>query len=264
MIMKKDNSWSRRFDSKQEFKVPLNIDKNWVSFGLLSDTHYGSLYCNETAIQNYYRDLKRSGIMHAFHSGDIWDGFTGKTQIYQGQLHNVNLFGFDDAVDYIAERYPNNGINTWFILGNHDAKVLEMEGTDFGEHLSRLRSDMIYLQPYYSRLILSDSPRLKLDLVHLDQHVPYTVGYAMQKYLRNVPPSKRADIYSFGHTHHHQHVSVEGDDESFLAGGFQDANEYSIRRGMGSEIGGYKIRMRLNEYNSNPIGKMEATWMNYG
>lgn len=260
---KRNPEWDKRFDSKREYKRALSPDRGWISFGLISDTHFVNNFCREDAVRDIYRDFKRMGIHQVFHCGDLWDGCTGYTQIYPGHIHDVPFIGFTDGVNYVAKHYPRNGINTSFILGNHDAKVLEREGTDFGETIAALRPDMDYLQPYYARILLSEDPHLTLDLVHLAKHIPYTIGYALQSYLRLIPPSKRADIYGMGHTHHHQHVSVEGDDESFLAGGFQDPNEYSIRRGAGSEIGGYKLRVKLSTNSPHPIERLESTWLKY-
>jgi len=262
----KKSDWNKRFDSKRRYPHILTPDRHdWISFGLIGDTHFVNNFCNEDAIRGIYRDFQNMGISQVFHCGDVWDGCTGYTQIYPGQIHDVPFLGFTRAVNYVAKNYPRRkGVRTAFILGNHDARVLEREGVDFGVSLAGKRDDLDYLQPYYARVVLSEEPPLTMDIVHLATGVPYTVGYAMQKYIRRVPPSKRANIYGFGHTHHHQHVSVEGDDESFLVGGFQEPNEYSIRRGKGSEIGGYKIRIKLDREASNPMRRMESTWLRHG
>ena len=262
--MKRNPDWNRKFDEKRSYPVLLDKSKGgWIQFGLLSDTHLTSNYCDEDALRAYYSDLNRQGIRNIFHAGDIWDGCTGYTQIYEGQMHNVDPLGFDNGVDYVSGRYPKRNMKTYFILGNHDARCLEREGTDFGKALSKEREDLVYLQPYYARLLLSNDPRLTLDLVHVASHVAYTKGYNLQRYLRNVPPSQRADMLALGHTHSHEHVSVEGDDESFLTGGWQRANEYSIRRGTGSDIGGWRVRVKLATNSPNPMDKVEATWMRY-
>ena len=257
--------WFRRFSPKQTFPVILEPKRKWISFGLMGDTHLTSEFCDESAIRAYYRDIQRMGIHDIFHAGDIWEGCCGEIQVYRGQIHDVNTIGFGKGVRYVAEHYPKmKNMATHFILGNHDTRIMERTGANFGTSLAKEREDMNYLQPFYARVLLSEDPKLTMDLIHLAGGVPYTIGYAIQKYIRNVPPSKRADIYGFGHTHHHQHVSAEGDDESFLVGGWQHPSEYNIRRGAGSEIGGYRLRIKLaTNPGSNPMDKIEGTFMRY-
>jgi len=258
--MKRKPEWFQRFSPKQTFPVILTPNRNrWISFGLIGDTHITSKFCDENAIRTYYRDIQRSGIRDIFHAGDMWDGCCGDVQVYRGQIHDVDVIGFGNGVRYVAEHYPNlKNMNTHFILGNHDARILEREGANFGEVLNQRRA-------FYARILLSKDPHLTLDLIHLSGGVPYSIGYAIQKYIRNVPPSKRADIYGFGHTHHHQQVSAEGDDESFLVGGWQTPSEYNIRRGAGVDIGGYKVRVKLaTNSGSNPMERIEGTFMRYG
>ena len=260
------NKRFRRFSPKRTYDAILQPKRNWVSLGLIGDTHLTSKFCDESALRAYYRDMQRSGIKDIFHAGDVWEGCCGDIQVYRGQVHDVDTVGFKTGAEYVADHYPRfKGMKTHFITGNHDTRIMERTGADFGDALARLRPDMRYLQPFYARVLLCGDPQLALDLIHLAGGVPYTIGYSIQKYIRNVPPSKRSDIYGFGHTHHHQHVSAEGDDESFLVGGWQTPSEYNIRRGAGSSIGGYKVRVKLaTNPGSNPMDKVEGTFMRYG
>lgn len=258
------SKWKHQFSPKEVFQRFPRRRSDWISLVLLSDTHFVSNYSREDLVNQFYDDMSSEGIKDFYHCGDLWDGCTGYTQIYPGHIHNVPFLGFDKGLEHVVEKFPKKrGVRTHLILGNHEARVLEREGLDFGKHLHSRRPDIDYLQPYYARVQLSEDPVLMLDMVHPAWHIPYTVGYLQQKYIRSVPPSRRADIYGFGHTHHHQHVSVEGDDESFLTGGWQDVNEYCIRRNMGSEIGGYKLRIKLSTNSPNPIGRIESTWIRY-
>jgi hypothetical protein len=256
--------WKQEFAPRRVYQILPSKKGDWIPFALLSDTHFVSNYAREDLVKRFYADMQKEGIRDFFHCGDLWDGCTGYTQIYPGHIHNVPFLGFDKALNYVVDNYPKaKNAKTHLILGNHEARVLEREGLDFGKHLAGRRPDIDYLQPYYARVQLSIDPPIFLDMVHPAWHIPYTVGYLQQKYLRLVPPSQRANIYGFGHTHHHQHVSIEGDDESFLTGGWQDSNEFTIRRGMGSELGGYLLRVRPSTNSPNPIERLESTWLNY-
>ena len=173
--MKRKPEWFQRFSPKQTFPVILTPNRNrWISFGLIGDTHLTSKFCDEGAIRAYYRDIQRAGIRDIFHAGDVWDGCCGDVQVYRGQIHDVDVIGFGNGVRYVAEHYPDlKNMKTHFILGNHDARILEREGANFGEALSQKREDLHYLQPFYARILLSEDPQLTLDLIHLSGGVPY-------------------------------------------------------------------------------------------
>jgi len=256
----------KKFHAKRLYDVPIPATSGWIRFGLTGDVHYVNNYCDEDGFKEYCRILRDEGVRHLFIAGDLWDGCTGYTQIYRGQIHDVPFIGFEKSVEYVANELPVPELMKYFILGNHEAKVLEKEGVDFGVALERKRkelglNDVHYFQPYYARVRLRDNPEIYMDLIHLAQYVAYTVGYTLQKYIRNVPPSERADIYGMGHTHHHEFVAIEGDYYSFLVGGWQYPNEYHIRRGAGSVRGGWLVEVLPEEGRKPPIKRIRAEFL---
>ena len=243
-------------------------DGKWIRFGLCGDTHLINNYHDSEAWQRYCADLVKEGIVQLFHAGDFWDGCTSSVEVYRGQRLDVPIVNFDKAMDEIAKTCPDFGLKKDFILGNHDAKVYEMEGVDAGKIMVMKREqhghdDFRYLQPYYARIELSSNPLVYLDLVHLRRYPSYSLGYAMQVYLREVPPRMRAHVYGFGHTHKKAWAAVEDEAECFLVGCFQKPNSYSIRQRKGTAIGGWLVELKLATNSPNPIDRLRAEFLRY-
>jgi predicted phosphodiesterase len=234
----------RLFSGEVVHQIPITrTPSGLMVFGLLGDTHLASKYTNEAALDAFYKQLKAEGVEHAFHAGDMMDGVL----VFPGQAYTQYAVSVEDQAKYVEENYPLAGnIQTHFITGNHEEKAFQKVGVDMGKLVKR--DDIEYLgAPNYARVNLGsiNSPTL-LDLVHLAGGVPYTIGYSQQKYVRNIPPKKRADIYGMGHTHNRNYSHHDGVD-SLLVGGWQEPNSFSSRMGSGSEIGGWLISLKTDK-----------------
>jgi len=257
------------FVPDRTFKRHMEPDSGWIRFGLAGDTHLVNNYHDNDAWSGYIADLYREGITAILHCGDLWDGATPQSLVYPGQQMDVPTLIFEKAMDMVVRDTPDMGIKKIFITGNHDTKIYERTGVDAGQKMEDRRrqqgkNDFDYLQPYYARVELSDNPRLYIDLIHLRRNPAYSIGYALQTYLRNVPPRMRSHILGAGHTHKQMWGSIEDETESFLVGGFQKPNSYTIRQRKGSARGGWIVEVKLSDNSPTPIERMRAEFLRYG
>ena len=96
---------------------------NNAKFGIVSDTHIGSLYENRGLLHLAYKVFKKEGIDTVYHCGDMTDG----EKIYRGQEYELYAHGADAQVKEVVKKYPRfDGITTHFILFiiNHHALFL--------------------------------------------------------------------------------------------------------------------------------------------
>ncbi len=248
----------RLFSGEVIHQIPVTrTHSGLMVFGLLGDTHLASKYTNEAALDSFYKSLKLEGVEHAFHAGDIMDGVL----VYPGQAFTQYEPSVEGQAKYVEENYPRQpGLTTHFITGNHEEKAYAKVGVDMGKLVKR--DDLEYLgAPNYARVNMGsiEEPTL-LDLVHLNGGVPYTIGYSQQKYVRNIPPEKRADIYGMGHTHHRNYAHHDGVD-SFLVGGWQEPNSFTARMGMSGEIGGWIIKLKTDK--KGRIEEIDPKFLSY-
>lgn len=263
------DTWRYGFVPDRTFERHVDPDNGWIRFGLAGDTHLVNNYHDNDAWRQYITELYKDGVVVMFHAGDVWDGCTPKSIIYRGQQMDVPTIHYPTAMRMVSEGTPDMGIKKVYITGNHDTKLYENTGIDAGEGMERQRErdghdDFDYLQPYYARVELSKNPRLLLDLVHLRRAPAYSIGYALQTYLRNVPPRMRSHILGAGHTHKKMWAAVEDETQGFLVGGFQKANSYVIRQRKGSVRGGWLVEVHLATNSPLPYDKMRAEFIECG
>jgi len=119
-------------------------DDGWCRFGLVSDTHLGSKKQQISALRDFYRELKARGITKAFHSGD-W--VAGKN-IYRGQEYELFLHSMREQKEYLIQEYPNEGIETIGIVGNHDFAWSALAGDSILEMAAMVRPDIKIVGEY--------------------------------------------------------------------------------------------------------------------
>lgn len=114
------------------------------TFGFVSDTHYGSIWCQPSMVNTFVYEGYQRGITDFYHIGDISDG--DYSRIRPNHIHEVFLYGATGQLMYTAEHLPKYpGVKWKMICGSHDQTHMFNYGMDFGAELARLRSDVTYL-----------------------------------------------------------------------------------------------------------------------
>lgn len=87
------------------------------SFLVISDTHIGNENMKTEYIDEVYRFAKENSICHVFHAGDIIQStVTGVAREWKSE---------EKQIKYVLDKYPKEkGVQTHFLLGNHDFKTI--------------------------------------------------------------------------------------------------------------------------------------------
>lgn len=84
-------------------------------FGVVSDTHLGSVAERLDVLNNAYDEFERLGIKVVFHIGDLTDGW----KEYRNHINFVKCHGDQAQAKYAIDNYPKKrGITTYVIGGN--------------------------------------------------------------------------------------------------------------------------------------------------
>ena len=223
-------------------------------FGLMGDTHLGSKYAEEEALQMYYDEIAERGIKEVFHAGDFLEGMN----VYPGQVNDLKVIGLSNQIDYAIKNYPRRkGVKTRAISGNHDLKEFKKSGIDPVKQIADKRRDIDYLGQYYGRVRLKDD--VLLELSHVSGSAPYSLSYRMQTYLRNRPPSKYPDILALGHLHTSFFADYQ-DVLTYNVGSFMGDTDYLRRKGIIATIGGWIVELEIEDGN---IKKAKNEWVKF-
>jgi predicted phosphodiesterase len=219
------------------------------SFGLVSDTHLGSIGERLDVLKWAYDTFQAKGIKHVFHTGDVTDGWDE----YRGHINFVKVYGSAPQAIRVIKCYPKReGITTYMIGGNHDDDnnrrsfdrlSMVTNGLDYeGKHYEG-RSDMVYLGQYSHTIIMPQE--ITMHMLHPRGGASYAVSYKQQKRSENMDKNLRPDIQVSGHYHTFNYIWLQG--THFIASiGMQDETEFFKRlglpRGLGFQIVHYKIQ----------------------
>lgn len=227
-------------------------------FALMSDTHLGSQAEHLEELHDFYDRLQERGIDTVYHAGDISDGW----DVHQGHLNVIKgeAAGWSRLLEYVVEHYPQReGIDTYFIEGNHDHKYHRRNGVHFGELIDRRRKDLHYCGDSQARFIFDADAEIDMELIHPAGGQPYTKGYRAQTLYRERPAEERPSIAGIGHLHGKLYAEAE-DVEAFYTGCWKGLTTYGKRKGHDSEIGGWVVEMAIED---GEIRSVVPEWIGY-
>ena len=136
----------KKFQKRRHSDVKLPKEElHKQSFGVVSDTHYGSIWCQPSMVNTFAYEAYNRGITDMFHVGDISDG--DYHTVRPNHVNEVFVYGATGEVDYTAKVLPRYPGMTWRVIcGSHDQSNSFNYGPfDFGKELEKRRKDVIYL-----------------------------------------------------------------------------------------------------------------------
>lgn len=185
----------RALVTNRTVKVELpKVGQSYV-FGVVSDTHFGSLTQALTPLHQFYKILVQRRIKLCFHCGDL---VAGPSTMHRGMEFELFLHGATQQRDYAIQHYPAYGVQTKIIGGNHDYAWHKEAQINVPAEVCDKRSDMEFLGWYYATLKLSDSG-LNVGLMHGDSGNAYARSYRLQKISEQISP--KPNILLVGHYH---------------------------------------------------------------
>jgi len=177
-------------------------------FGLVSDSHFGSLFADYALLKYAYDVFEAEGVDKVFNVGDLVDGI----RMYRGHEFELSHHGADAQVNLVIDTYPyKSSIETLFITGNHDRSHYKHGGIDVGNWIADKREDMIYLGYQEANIELGEGKcKATVRLTHQEDGTAYAISYKPQQYINALPPGTKPDILLMGHYHKAEFLPYRG------------------------------------------------------
>lgn len=236
---------NQKFANYEDKKIRVPVKGNVVRFGVISDTHLGSKYCQISFLRWFYTHLKKHNAEFVLHAGDITDGIG----IYRGQEFEVHAHGHQEQLEFAVNNYPN-GLPTYFISGNHDLGAFERGGADIGKDIASQREDLIYLGQLGAYVYINHA---KVYLVHGMGIPAYALSYKAQKMVEAFSTENKPNMLIIGHFHTAFQAFIRNI-WAMHAGGFQGQTPFLRRKAIFPVIGGYFVEI---ETDKKGIGKFK-------
>ena len=228
---------------------------NEVTFGLVSCSHFGSLYSNTSDLNYFYDHAKKQGATFVAHCGDVCDGH----KMYKGQEFEQDCIGWEAQAARFEKVAPGQ-LPTKFITGNHDESLKKLAGMAPGPDLARRRSDWEYLGSCYARIELQ-GPKGRsatMDLMHPGGGASYALSYRAQKIVEQLEGGTKPDMLAIGHFHKAEWMPTYRNVSVVQTGAFQWQTPFMRDLGLAAHVGGWIVKVVIGEKAASFGGKFIA------
>jgi predicted phosphodiesterase/biotin operon repressor len=227
-----------------------------LRMGIISCTHFGNRYRQMGALTTFYRICEREKVAVVIHLGDVTDGIG----LYRGQEFDLYAQGADEQVAATVEEYPQSGLVTKVIGGNHDYSFQRRSGTNVVRRICDQRKDLEYCGMLAATFQVGD--KVKFLAMHRRGGVPYARSYASQRLNEQLGRGERVpDIFGIGGLHVNDYVWYLGV-HTFLSGCFQGQTPYLKEKGLYPDIGGWIAEVNLADDGS--LNRCRMEWLAFG
>ena len=180
----------------KEVKPPME-ELHKKTFGVISDTHYGSIYSQPSMVNTFVYEAYNRGIDLIYHVGDICDG--DYARIRPIHPYEVHEWGPSGQLYYVAEHLPKyKGVKYRGITASHDQTHLFNYGFNFGEKLAEKRKDFTWLGQDRA---FDKIDNCTIELYHPGGGTSRILSTKPQNRLDQVPPTQKVDLSLWGHYH---------------------------------------------------------------
>ena len=188
----------KTFQKRKNYEVkPRKEELTKKEFLVISDTHYGSIWCQPSMVNTAVYEAYNRGIEDVFHVGDITDG--DYSRIRPNHVHEVFLYGATGQMEYVVKNLPKyKGIKYHAIAGSHDQTHLFNYGMVLGEEVAKRRPDFEYLgqdKAYYY------FDNCKMEIFHPGGGTSRILSSKPQNGIDQIPSNTKPKISLRGHYH---------------------------------------------------------------
>ncbi len=237
-----------RGSGQRKRKTIYPFSKKHVKIGVVSDCHITSSFTNLKCLNFLYHVFKEEGARFVVNAGDITDG----EGMHRGQQNHLRAFGVDRVVEMLANEYPNNGLKTKFIIGNHDYTFYRQNGVDIGRRIAAIRKDMDYVgwheteMGFEGDILLGPKKKTRLKLLHGSKGSAKYLSYKMQNIVESMGGDEKPNILIVGHYHKMDYL-FSRNIHAFQAGTTQNQSEWMRANNLQAHMGGLLLDIYMKD-----------------
>ena len=234
--------------------IKIDLGKEHLRLGIVSDTHGGSHSEQLTALRHFYRyadgqekdpaTRRCAEPVDAFiHGGDMTQG---SDRMHPDQPYQLHAHGAEQQASYVVGTFPRSsreGVVTYAIDGNHDDSFLKDGGMNVVRQIAARRPDIVYLGQTAAYLTIGGC---KMYVQHPSGVIPYAKSYRLQKVAESLPIGNPVNLLLMGHLHSYCVVQHHGI-TALLLPCFQGQYGWLAGKGLHPDIGGIIVDVWLTD-----------------
>jgi len=165
-----------------------------VKFGVLTDTHIGSIYYRPELLRDALNTFEAEGCEFVTHSGDVTEGMSNRP----GHIYELDKLGYKQQRDYAIEQLSQWPGKMYLIDGNHDRYFVKSNGAYIVEDIADRLPDAVYLGQDEGDIVINDTI---IKLWHGEDGSSYSTSYRLQKLIESLSGGTKPHVLLAGHTH---------------------------------------------------------------
>lgn len=168
--------------------------------------------------------------------------------MFRGQEYEIYAHGADAQVAEVIKKYPVClGMKTYFISGSHDLSFFKSAGTDIGDRISAIRSDLVYLGREEADILIGGKNLARLRLFHPGGGTAYAISYHSQKYIESLSGGQKPNIVCIGHYHKSEMMPCYRNVFSVQTGCIQSQTPYMRRKKLAAHMGFWILEFTISK-----------------
>jgi len=178
-------------------KTKVSFDAEEITFGIMSDTHIGSIWTDEDHIVSAFEEMEKQGCSMLLHAGDLVEGMMNRP----GDIYELSALGYKQQKNAAVAVFSQWKKPLYIITGNHDGSFNSKlnAGLDIVEDVCHsLGEHAHYLGVNDGDL---DINGVIIKLWHGGDGSSYSLGYRDQKLIESFTGGEKPHILVTGHIH---------------------------------------------------------------
>ena len=232
-------------------KMPvINFNGEHFRFGVMGDTHLGSIYTSPELIYKAFEEFKKAGCEFMVHSGDVVEGMSGRP----GHIYELTHVGYENQKKHSIEVFSQCPIDSYFIDGNHDRWFIKSSGALIVKDMCESIEGATFLGHDEGDIRLKKNAILRL--WHGEDSSSYSVSYRMQKVVESLTGGEKPNIMILGHVHKQAYI-FERNIQCISSGCMQYQSAWMRGKRLPAHVGFHIIDVWVND---KGVSKFKVEW----
>lgn len=215
------------------------------TFGVMSDTHLGSLHTSEERMLEAFNTFREREIETILHPGDVVEGMSSRPGHYQ-ELRPEGL-GYTRQLNYATQILSEWEGEIVAISGNHDRWFMKSSGADILEAIaSRLPNFAMIGHDVGDLVVETEYGPLQIGLWHGEDGSSYATSYRIQKVVESLPGGRKPHVLLTGHVHKTGYF-MERNIHALLSGCLQSQTPWMRSKRLPAHTGYWIVTIGFNE-----------------
>ena len=231
-------------------KVPIvSFDGEYVKFGVMSDSHYGSIYSDPNYTEMAFEEMDKENCSFIVHPGDVVEGMSNRA----GHVYELSHIGYEAQKEHAIDILKQWNKKIYMVSGNHDRWYIKSNGANIVKDIADSLPDGEFIGHDEGNISLNGTVELRL--WHGEDGNSYAVSYRIQKIIESLTGGDKPHILIAGHVHKSTYL-FERHIHCISAGSLQKQSKWMRGKRIPAHTGFWILEAWIN----GGVKKFRQTW----